>query len=64
MDVSLRWLLNFIATLYETLPDALNVHLPAKLKRPVKLLRLRAEADEMWSFVFSENQQAVGLDGH
>ena len=62
MDVSLRWLLNFIATVYETLPDDLNVHLPAKLKRPVKLLRLRAEADEMWSFVSEKtNKQWVWM---
>jgi len=62
MDVSLRWLLNFIATLYETLPDDLNVHLPAKFKRSVKLLRLHAEADEMWSFVGEKtNKQWVWM---
>ena len=51
MGASLRWLLTFIAQLYGTLPDDLFVQLPAKFKRAVKLLRLRAEADEMWSFV-------------
>ncbi len=62
MDVSLRWRLNFIATLYETLPADLNVQLPAKLQRSVKLLRVRAEADEMWSFVGENiNKQWVWL---
>ena len=28
MGISLRWLLNFIADLYEDLPDDLNVQLP------------------------------------
>ncbi|MDQ3256830.1 MAG: IS1 family transposase [Acidobacteriota bacterium] len=51
MDVSLRWLLTFIAELYESLPDDLNVTPPGPSVGHVKLLRLRAEADEMWSFV-------------
>ena len=51
MDVSLRWLLSFIAELYETLPDDLNVTPPRQPSGRVKLLRLEAEADEMWSFV-------------
>jgi hypothetical protein len=62
MDVSLRWLLTFIADLYETLPDDLNVQLPAKSKRAVKLLQLRAQADEMWSFVREKtNKQWVWI---
>jgi insertion element IS1 protein InsB len=51
MGVSLRWLLTFIAELYDALPGDLNVQLPKKLDSRVKLLRLQAEADEMWSFV-------------
>lgn len=51
MGISLRWLLSFIAELYEDLPDGLNVRLPSSVTGQVKLLRLRTEADEMWSFV-------------
>ena len=51
MDLSLRWLLTFIAELYDSLPDHLNLQLLAKMQRAVKLMRLRAEADDMWSFV-------------
>jgi insertion element IS1 protein InsB len=51
MGISLRWLLSFIAEIYETLPDDLNVQLPHSVNSQVQLLRLAAEADEMWSFV-------------
>ena len=51
MDISLRWLLHFIAELYDTLPDDLCVQLPPTAHSQVQLLRLAAEADEMWSFV-------------
>lgn len=51
MDISLRWLLSFIADLYESLPDDLYVRLPQAVNAQVQLLRLAAEADEMWSFV-------------
>ena len=62
MGVSLRWLLSFIADLYDTLPDDLNVQLPKELDRQVKLLRLHAEADEMWSFVArKQNKQWVWI---
>ena len=62
MGVSLRWLLSFIADLYDTLPDDLNVQLPKKLDPRVKLLRLHAEADEMWSFVARKaNKQWVWI---
>jgi insertion element IS1 protein InsB len=47
--VSLRWLLDFISALYETLPADLNVQLPETAPGRVQCLRL--EADEMWSFV-------------
>ena len=51
MGISLRWLLSFMAELYEDLPDDLNVRLPQSPPGQVKLLRLHGEADEMWSFV-------------
>jgi IS1 family transposase len=51
MGISLRWLLSFVAEIYEALPDDLNVCLPQSPSGQVKLLRLQAEADEMWSFV-------------
>lgn len=50
MNVSLQWLLPFIAQLYEQLPDDLPVQ-PCSPQRRIHLLRLQAEADEMWSFV-------------
>lgn len=62
MHVSLRWLLSFIGELYESLPDDLNVQLPRRVSKPVQLLRLAAEADEMWSFVQRKsNKQWVWL---
>jgi IS1 family transposase len=48
--LSLTWLLQFIAALYERLPDGLCVA-PASPRHPVHLLRLEAEVDELWSFV-------------
>jgi IS1 family transposase len=54
MDVSLRWLLDFVAELYAELPDDLNVRVPARRGRRVALRRLEAEADEVWSFVGSK----------
>ena len=51
VGVSLRWLLTFIAELYDTLPDDLFVQPPQRTTGCVRVLRLEAEADEMWSFV-------------
>jgi len=51
MGISRRWLLSFVAAVYEALPDDLHVCLPQSPSGQVKLLRLEAEADEMWSFV-------------
>jgi IS1 family transposase/DNA-directed RNA polymerase subunit RPC12/RpoP len=48
--LSLTWLLQFIAALYERLPDGLCAA-PASPRHPVRLLRLEAEVDEAWSFV-------------
>jgi len=58
--VSLTWLLNFIAELYCALPDDLNVTLSQARTSGIRLVRLEAEADEIWSFVVSkENKQWV-----
>lgn len=61
LDISLEWLLQFIAEVYDQLPD----HLYAKASNPfqsIQLLRLEAEADEMWSFVGKKsNKQWVWL---
>ncbi|MBI3650954.1 MAG: hypothetical protein HY231_07870 [Acidobacteria bacterium] len=62
MNISLRWLLTFLADLYADLPDDLNVRLLGTVKRHIKLLRLQAEADELWSFVARKtNQQGVWM---
>jgi IS1 family transposase len=50
VGVSLSWLLQFIAELYEALPEDLNL-INHSQRGPVRLLRLETEADEMWSFV-------------
>ncbi len=50
LSISLEWLLQFIAEVYEQLPDDLYVQ-PTSPDRSVQLLRLKAEADELWSFV-------------
>ena len=50
--ISLTWLLQFIAQVYEHLPDDLGVE-PISPKRRIRLLRLKAEVDERWSFVGS-----------
>ena len=59
-EVSLTWLLSFIAEIYADLPDDLNV--TKGEARGVVQLRLEAEADEMWSFVASkENKQWIWI---
>ena len=61
MKVSLQWLLLFIAQVYEQLPDDLYVRSICPNRR-IRLLRLEAEADEMWSFVGNKtNKQWVWL---
>jgi len=60
--VSLTWLLHFITELYYALPDAHNVTLSQAQKSAIRLMRLEAEADEIWSFVVSkENKQWVWI---
>lgn len=61
LDISLEWLLQFIAQLYDQLPDHLFAT-ATNLQRGIQLLRLEAEADEMWSFVGKKsNKQWVWL---
>jgi len=61
LDISLEWLLDFIAEVYDQLPDDLYVQSTSP-SRDVQLLRLEAEADELWSFVQrKENKQWVWL---
>ena len=49
--ISRAWLLSFIAEVYDELPDDLFVQPVHRTTRCVRVLRLEAEADEMWSFV-------------
>ena len=49
--VSLTWLHDFIAEVYAESPDDLNVKV-CQACGVVQLLRLEAEADEMWSSLF------------
>jgi insertion element IS1 protein InsB len=59
--VSLTWLLDFIAEVYAESPDDLNVKV-CQARGVVQLLRLEAEADEMWSFVVSKrNKQWIWI---
>jgi insertion element IS1 protein InsB len=51
LDISREWLLSFIAKVYDELPDDLFVQPPQHTTGCVRVLRLEAEADEMWSFV-------------
>ena len=61
LSLSLEWLLQFIAEVYEQSPDDLYVH-PTRHDGSVQLLRLEAEADELWSFVGKKsNKQWVWL---
>ena len=49
-DVSLTWLLSFITTLYEELPDHLNIT-RIETTHTFSIQRLEVEGDELWSFV-------------
>jgi insertion element IS1 protein InsB len=50
VGVSLTWLLHFMVECFAACPDHLHVRLQSS-PSDVVLLRLEAEADEMWSFV-------------
>jgi insertion element IS1 protein InsB len=50
VGVGLKWLLGFIVTCFEALPDHLHVQ-PITCTQDVMIQRLEVEADEMASFV-------------
>jgi insertion element IS1 protein InsB len=50
VEVNLKWLLGFIVTCFEALPDHLNVQ-PVSCGHDVMIQRLEVEADEMASYV-------------
>lgn len=50
VQVSLRWLVDFVVSCYAAAPDDLNVRLPEQ-PDGVIVQRLVVEADEAWSFV-------------
>lgn len=57
----LKWLLGFIVTCFEALPNQLNVQ-PISCGHDVMIQRLEVEADEMASFAQKkENTQRIGL---
>ncbi len=51
LSISREWLLSFIAEVYDELPDDLFVQALQCTTGHIRVLRLEAEADEMWSFV-------------
>ena len=60
MRVSLRWLLGFMVSEYEQMPDDLNYQ--SCLTDKLIIWSLESEVDEMWSFVGSkENKQWVWI---
>ena len=66
VGVGMKWLMGFIVECYESVPEHLNVQVPA-CPDNVLLYRLRAEADELQSFVGKkENKQWLWLaiDSH
>ncbi len=61
MKVSLRWLLDFIASEYEQLPDDLNYGASVETDS-LLIWSIESEVDEMWSFVRSkENKQWIWI---
>jgi IS1 family transposase len=61
VGVGLKWLLGFIVTCFEALPDHLNVK-PITANADVMIQRLEVEADEMASFVQKKaNKQWIWL---
>lgn len=58
LKVSIQWLLQFIVNLYDQLPDDLNLNMQLiKNQHDVEILRLEAQADEMWSFVYKKTNK-------
>jgi len=61
MGVSLRWLLGFMSSEYEQLPDDLNFQSRAETDK-LLIWSLESEVDEMWSFVGSKkNKQWIWI---
>lgn len=61
MGVSLRWLLGFMTSEYEQLPDDLNFQTNVATNELI-IWSLESEVDEMWSFVGNkENKQWVWI---
>ena len=61
MGVSLRWLLGFVVSEYEQMPDDLNYQSCLKTDKLI-IWSLESEVDEMWSFVGSkENKQWIWI---
>jgi insertion element IS1 protein InsB len=61
VGVKLKWLLGFIVTCFEALPDHLNVQ-PVSCNHDVMMQRLEVETDEMASFVQNKaNKQWIWL---
>ena len=61
VEVSLDWLLTFLVSLYEELPEHLNVSLE-QVDNHVLIQRLEVEADELLSFVKNKkNKQWLWL---
>jgi len=56
MKVSLRWLLGFMLSEYEQLPDDLNFQSRVETDR-LLIYSLESEVDEMWSFVGSKSNK-------
>ena len=59
--VSLRWLLGFIADLYQHTPDDLNCQIRTETAQ-LLIYTLESEVDEMFSFVGNkDNKQGVSI---
>ena len=62
-DVSMPWLLDFLQSIFEALPDDLCVKIDSCDESDVEVVEM--EADELWSFVGSkENRQWLWLAIH
>ena len=68
VGISFQWLIQFIVTLYNQLPDDLNLNLQVIKKQcDVAFFRLETQADEMWSFVGKKKNKQwiwIALDVH
>jgi len=60
MGVSLRWLLGFVVSEYEQMPDDLNYQSCLKTDKLI-IWSLESEVDEMWSVGSKENKQWIWI---